>query len=148
MLCMIMFTQLSAQIESDLHSGQGDQFLQGITAFEPNHVFGVTKPAAEAQVAFKKTKTNHRAASALGFVGVALIGWPLATAATGGEPPWGMAAGGAGLVVIALLQGAFISNAGIAIKLHHKEQGSLARHQQPKLHFGMQSRGMGMSLKF
>ena len=54
---------------------------------------------AAAYQEFKKAKANLDVSSVMGFTGGALIAFPLGTAVAGGEPEWGLAAGGAALIL-------------------------------------------------
>jgi hypothetical protein len=149
MIYMIFFTQLSAQNESDIRLGKGGKLYQGSTVLKPKDVLRIMESVPEAQAAFKKAKSNYDAASVLGFMGGALIGWPLGTALGGGDPQWGLAAGGVAFILAALpLNSGFKKNANIAIDLYNKEGATTAQHLQPKLYFGIQATGVGMSLKF
>ena len=49
-----------------------------------------------------KAKSGYGAGSAISFIGGFLIGWPLGTALGGGDPNWGLAAAGAGVLVVAI----------------------------------------------
>jgi uncharacterized membrane protein YedE/YeeE len=50
----------------------------------------------------KSANASYRAGNVLGFIGGFLIGYPIGTTLGGGEPEWGMAAAGAGVIVVAL----------------------------------------------
>ena len=58
------------------------------------------KPRAFEEI--KKAKANYNAAGVLGFTGGLLIVFPLGTAIAGGEPEWGLAAGGAALILASI----------------------------------------------
>ena len=149
MLCTIFFTQLSAQSESDIRLGKGGKLYQGSTVLNPKDVLSIMESDPEAHAAFKKAKANYDAAGVLAAIGGALIGYPIGTAIGGGDPQWGLAAGGVAIILIALpLNSAFKKNANIAIDLYNKDKAITTRHLQPKLHFGIQARGVGMALKF
>ena len=48
---------------------------------------------------FKKARANSNVAAVMGFTGGLLVGIPLGTALVGGTPEWGLAAGGAVLIL-------------------------------------------------
>jgi len=56
----------------------------------------------EASELMEKAQSNSRASSFLGYGAGYLIGYPIGTWIGGGEPLWGLAAAGAGLLVIAI----------------------------------------------
>lgn len=62
----------------------------------------VMKTNQEAYDLALKAKSSYDASTAIGFVGGFLIGWPIGTAIGGGDPNWGLAAAGAGVLVIAI----------------------------------------------
>ncbi len=45
---------------------------------------------------------GYNTSNMLGFIGGFMVGWPLGTAIAGGEPEWGLAAAGAGVLAIAI----------------------------------------------
>ncbi len=51
----------------------------------------------------KKARTSGTVSMVLGSVGGALIGWPIGTAAVGGDPNWWLAAAGGGVVVVGIV---------------------------------------------
>jgi hypothetical protein len=148
-LCMIFFSQLSAQNNGDLILGKGGKIFQGGTVLKPKEVLRLMEPNPQAYATFERAKANYTASLILGTAGGALVGWPLGTALGGGDPQWGLAAGGAALILIALpLDAAFKKNARIAIDLYNTDKGKTARQFKPQMHFGMQRTGVGMSLRF
>lgn len=150
MLCMIFSIQLSAQSNPDLRLGKGGTLYQGGTVIKPKDMLRIMEPVPEALAAFKKAKANYDAASVFAVIGGFLVGYPLGTALAGGDPQWGLAAGGAALILVVglPLNSAFKKNANIAIDLYNKNKANTAQHFQPKLHLGIQTSGVGMSLRF
>lgn len=148
MLIMTLFSQLAAQSNSDFHLGKGGRIFQGSTVVKPKTVLEIMELNPAAHTAFKKAKNNYDAANVLGAIGGALIGWPLGTALGGGDPQWGMAAGGAALVLLSLpLTSAFKKHANIAIDLYNKDTPTV-RHYTPALNVGLRGAGVGMTLRF
>ncbi|MBI5372884.1 MAG: hypothetical protein HZA79_12750 [Sphingobacteriales bacterium] len=75
-------------------------------------------PAAHTEM--KKARANQAFSTVFSFAGGALIGWPIGTAAGGGDPNWTLAAVGAGLVAIAIpFEIAFNKKAKNAISLYN-----------------------------
>jgi hypothetical protein len=149
MLGMIFFSQLSAQNNGDLSLGKGGKLYQGTTLLKPKDMLRIMEPNPQAYATFKKARANYNAAIVLGAAGGFLVGYPLGTALGGGDPQWGLAAGGVALILIALpLDAAFKKNARIAIDLYNTDKGKTAQQFRPQLHVGMQRTGVGMSLRF
>jgi|JI7StandDraft_1071085.scaffolds.fasta_scaffold01639_8 hypothetical protein len=91
----------------------------------PREVLELMKPDSAAYAEFKKAKSNNDAAQVLGFIGGALIGWPIGTAIGGGDPEWGLAAGGAALILLAIpLGNGFNKHAAKAIEIYNGNKGS------------------------
>lgn len=63
---------------------------------------GAMKSNQEAYDLALKAKSGYDAGSVVGFIGGFMIGWPIGTAIGGGDPNWGLAAAGAGVLVIAI----------------------------------------------
>lgn len=80
----------------------GYRFERDSVSISPKMVLEVMEDNPLAHMEFKKAKTNLDVASVLGFTGGLLIGIPLGTAIVGGEPEWGLAAGGLGLILISI----------------------------------------------
>lgn len=64
-----------------------------------NQVLEIMKDIPPAYAELKIAKTKYNVAGALGFIGVVLIAVPLGTTVYGGSPEWGLAAGGAVLLL-------------------------------------------------
>jgi hypothetical protein len=102
-----------------------NKFYDGTKELRPAEVLELMKPNAEAYKEFKKARGNNGFAQVLGFAGGALIGWPIGTALGGGDPQWGLAAGGAGLILLAIpLTISYKKHAEKAIDLYNKGEGS------------------------
>ncbi|MBL0742347.1 hypothetical protein [Chryseolinea lacunae] len=126
----------------------GIKFYQGSKLLKPAEVLNIMKPNDQAYAAFKKAKTNADAASVVGFVGGALIGWPLGTAIAGGDPQWGLAAGGAALLLIGIpLSQGFTKNANMAFDLYNHGD-TTAKSYAPKMYVGVRGAGVGVAVRF
>lgn len=67
-----------------------------------NQVLEIVKENPAAYAELKRAKTNYNTAGVLGFAGGILIGLPVGTAIAGGSPEWGLAAGGAALLLTSI----------------------------------------------
>lgn len=94
---------------------------------------------------FKKARTNSTIAGIMGFVGASLIIVPTATAVIGGDPEWGLAAGGAALI---------IGSIPISINYRRKAQRAFdmfnEKHAglQPRTHLYFSATAAGLVIKF
>lgn len=102
----------------------------------------------EASVYIDRAKTNYGASMVFNFAGGFLIGWPIGTAIGGGEPEWGMAAIGGGLLLLGIpFNIATNTNAIKAIDIYNAGNGGIADRTYT-LSFGPNSGGAGITLKF
>lgn len=77
-------------------------FRQGTAKIIPKNAFSLLEgnPASHDEAA--RARSNYNAMQVVSFIGGALIGWPLGQAVAGKtEPQWGLAAGGAVLLISA-----------------------------------------------
>ena len=99
------------------------RFYEGDKLLKPREVLTRLQLNTEAFAEFKKAKANYDAAQVLGFVGGFMIGWPLGTALGGGDPQWGIAAGGGALILASLpLNSAFKKRADRALTIYNSNQ--------------------------
>ena len=113
----------------------------------PRQVSQILFDHPEAHLEFKKARKSSTWAGILGFVGAGLVILPTATAAVGGDPEWGFAAGGAALI------GASIP---LGIRYRKKAQHALdmfnARHRgaalQPRSQLGLTPTGFSLVVRF
>ena len=102
----------------------------------------------EASAYMKKAKTNYGASMVFNFAGGFLIGWPIGTALGGGEPEWGMAAIGGGLILLGIpFAKATNTNAIKAVDIYNASNGDIGARVYT-LNFGLSSRGIGITMKF
>jgi hypothetical protein len=125
----------------------GVKFYQDSKQLTPKQVLEIMRPNEEAFRAFKKAKSNLGAANVMGFIGGFMVGWPLGTAIAGGEPEWGLAAGGAALILASIpLNNAFIKHSTTAINLYNRPAS--ASQFKPKMHVGFYGTGVRVAVKF
>jgi hypothetical protein len=77
----------------------GVRFERDTLVLSTKQVMEILREKPLAFEEFKKAKANYNMAGVLGFTGGLLIGFPLGTALVGGEPEWGLAAGGAAFIL-------------------------------------------------
>jgi hypothetical protein len=104
----------------------GVRFESDTVVYSPKQVLELMRDNPLAYEEFKKAKTNYGVAGALGAIGGFMVGFPLGTAIAGGEPEWGLAAGGAALIIASIpLNRAFKNHAQNALDIYNK--GETAR---------------------
>lgn len=109
----------------------------------PKQVSQILFDHPEAYREFKTARTHSTLSGICGFVGMGLILFPTATAALGGDPEWGMAAGGAALVIASIpLSRSYRQKAQHALDSFNRKHSAFV--PRPYLQF----RGNGASLIF
>jgi hypothetical protein len=121
------FTATAQEETGDLQmkkSFWGTKFISDGHQLKPKQVLQLMESNPEAYAEFKKAKTNYDVANVFGFIGGFMIGFPLGTAAGGGDPEWGLAAGGAAVVLVAIpFSVAFTKRAKHAVDLYNGNTG-------------------------
>jgi len=117
----------------------GVRFEMDTLVLSPKQVLEILKDEPLAYEEFKKAKTHATLAGILGFTGGVLIGIPLGSAIAGGDPEWGLAAGGAALILGSIhFDRLFKGRAFHALELYNKKYTS---RLEPSLYFyGTQAR--------
>ena len=77
----------------------GVRFERDTVELSTKQVMEILREKPLAFEEFKKAKSNYNVSSFLGITGSLLVVFPLATAVVGGNPEWGLAAGGAALIL-------------------------------------------------
>lgn len=80
----------------------GVRFERDTVTLGLNQVLDIVKENPKAYAELKRAKLNYNAAGVFGFAGAVLIGFPVGTAIAGGDPEWGLAAGGAALIIASI----------------------------------------------
>jgi hypothetical protein len=130
LLLLLVATTVSAQQSPiEIKKGFGGiKLMQNGQVLRPKMVLDIMKSNPDALAEFKKAKSNFDAGQVLGFIGGALIGWPLGTAAGGGDPNWGLAGAGAGLVLVSIpLSVGYKKHATKAVEIYNGNTGATGR---------------------
>lgn len=144
LLCIVCFTLFgfcNAQEIKMYKTFGGVRFEMDTLVLSPKQVLEILKEEALAYEEFKQAKVNYNVAGVLGFTGGVLIGIPIGTAIAGGDPEWGLAAGGAALILGSIhFNRVFKGRAFNALELYNKKYSSRLK---PTFHFyGTQARLM------
>lgn len=110
---------LAQEIEGPLTMKRSIIMMDG-RIVKPREVLKIMEPYNEAYQSYRKAKANYDAAQFFSFTGGFLVGWPLGTAIAGGDPNWGMAGAGAGLILIGIpFTSAYKKHASNAIRIYN-----------------------------
>jgi hypothetical protein len=122
----------------------GTRFEMDTLTLSPRQVMEILKDTPLAYEEFKQAKKNYSAAGVMGFTGGLLIGFPIGTLIAGGDPEWGLAIGGAALLLGSIpLNKAFQRHATNALDLHNKKFSS-----RIKTNFYLTGTGFRLSFRF
>ncbi|HEY3405176.1 MAG TPA: hypothetical protein VGK59_17450 [Ohtaekwangia sp.] len=142
--CAVLTSAFSQSTEGNIEmhkSFWGVTFKQDGRQLRPRQVLDIMKDNPEAYAEFKKAKTNYDAGSAFAFVGGFLIGWPLGTAIGGGDPEWGLAAAGAGVLLFTIpFNSGFKKHARNAITIYNGTSSRAHTHSLSIVPYGTGAR--------
>ncbi len=137
-LCALSFLGSAQEIKMYKTFG-GVRYEMDTLVLSPKQVLEVLKSNPVAFEEFKRAKVNYNIAGVLGFTGGMLIGFPIGTAIAGGDPEWGLAAGGVGLLLASIpFNRAYKGRAFGAIELYNKKE--LSRIKSTFHFYGTQAR--------
>lgn len=124
--CFLMIAQCGFGQEINIYKTFGGyRFERDSVSISPKMVLTIMKSNTQAYTEFRKAKTNLDAAGVLGFTGGVLIGFPLGTAVSGGDPEWALAAGGLVLLLATIpLHTAFRNHALNALDIYNSKLSS------------------------
>jgi hypothetical protein len=127
----------------------GTKFYLDGQLLKPKEVLNLMEHDVEAFNEFKKAKSNNDAGNVLGFIGGVMIGWPLGTALAGGDPQWGLAAGGAAVLVATIpLTIGFKKHATTATNLYNRNTSNVSADLRPKVNMGLHGTGARLVITF
>ena len=103
----------------------GAKFEMDTLTLSPRQVLEILRETPLAYEEFKIAKKNYNIAGVMGFSGALLVGVPLISAIGGGDPEWGLAAGGAALILGSIpLNKAFQKHTNNALDVYNKKFSS------------------------
>lgn len=133
LLVVLLIHEATAQKVTMYKTFGGVRFEYDSTTVSPRQVSEILSIDPVAAAEFRKARTNSGAAGVFGFAGGFLLAFPLGTAVAGGDPEWGLAAGGAALVLASLpFNRAFKLRATTALDHYNKGQRT-SRFSKPEL---------------
>lgn len=151
LLMAVTLTNLNAQQGGTIEirkSFWGTTYRQNDRKLTPGELMETLKTNPAAYTEMKKARTNQTFSSIFSGVGGFMVGWPIGTAAGGGEANWTLAGIGAGLIVAAIpFEIAFNKRARNAINTYNSGSGK-SSWRKPQVNLGFTQHGMGMKLSF
>ena len=104
-LFLLFFVSLSVYGQEPIEYKEiflGYEFYRAGQTIDINTMKSIMSGDPEAYPVIKSAKALYATGNVLSFIGGGFIGWPVGTALGGGEPEWGLAIIGAGIVAVAL----------------------------------------------
>lgn len=149
-LIMIGALSLKAQVKGDTiritSSFWGLSVEQGEQKLSLKQAEKIMEPVPKAALNMKKARTNNTIAIILAFAGGAAIGWPLGSAAGGGNPEWFLAGIGAGLIIVAIpISSSATKHAKQAASIYNK---SIPKTSYYKWNIDLNLSGSGIGIVF
>lgn len=140
------FSQLSFAQEIRAYKTLGGaRFEMDTVSLSLNQVLGIVKENPEAYAEMKRAKSNYNAAAVCGFTGAILVAIPIGTTLAGGNTEWGLAAGGAALIIASIpLTNSFRGRTMEALDLYNSKFKTA--RIKPALHF--YGTGARLSIRF
>lgn len=139
---------LAQRIESTKNFG-GYWYSQNGTRLNMNELVNLMEPDSEAYDLMRSARSNSTISQIISIPAGALIGWPLGSAIGGGDPQWGLAAAGAGLLVLAIpISSAGNRKAQEAIALYNGSLSYSYSRRRPTIAFISTSTGVGLGITF
>lgn len=127
----------------------GYQFFQGEERLTVNQLVKTMKTNSEAYSLVKSAQSNNTVASVIGGIGGFMVGWNLGTALGGGEPNWGVAGIGAGLIVVSIpISLSFNKKVKKAVETYNRGFQTSSFWDDNKLNLSLKSNGIGLCLSF
>ena len=116
-----------------------------IYAVSPKQVLLILKDDPLAYAEFKKAKSYNSLGGILGFVGGVMLIVPVGSAIVGSDPEWGLAAGGAALIIASIpFMKAYRRHAESAIDIYNKKHTAF----RPRTEYYFSGLGIRMAIKF
>lgn len=136
LMCLLVVISIQGATAQELTMYKtfgGVRFEYDSTIVSPRQVSEILSIDPVAEDDFKKARMNSGVAGVLGFAGGFLLAFPLGTAVAGGVPEWGLAAGGAVLLLASLpFNRTFKIRAGTALD-HYNKGRSTSRLSTPEV---------------
>jgi len=127
----------------------GATFYQNGIELRPRDLVNLTSGNPEAYAYMKRAKTNSDWSQVLGAIGGFMIGWPLGTAIAGGDPEWGLAAGGVGVLLLSIpLTSGFKKNAIKGAEIYNSSSPPEASKNDFSLEITVSENGPGLKFSF
>ena len=126
----------------------GKVYLQNGRLLPAKELHSILSSNEKAAVEVEQAKKNLAPLYLFSIAGGFLIGWPIGTAIGGGDPQWGLAAIGAGLVLLAIpFQVGYNKHIATAVRIYDSQLDNFSK-LKTIIEFGMAPNGIGVQIRF
>lgn len=148
-LSLFTFSSINAQ-EIEVKKCLGENmFYQNGKKLKAKDLKSLMKDNSEALALLKSAKSNYTWATILGAAGGGLVGYPLGTAAGGGDAKWEFAGAGAALILVAIpILNNYNKKSKEAVELYNSSTPKVSSNFQPTFNFNIKGTNMGISMNF
>ncbi len=147
--CAFTYGQTATDSISIKKVAGGYKFYHGEKKLNLNQLVIMLEPNEKAHKQIKSAQSTNTLATILGFAGGFMVGWPLGTAAGGGEPNWAVAGVGAGLIVFSIpMSQKFNKQAKEAVDTYNGGLQTSSFRNKSDLRFSLSEIGLGLTLTY
>ncbi len=147
---LISFISVAQNLSDTIEVQQrlGKVYLQHDKLLPSRDLHSILNSNENAAPEVKQAKANLAPLYMFSFAGGFMIGWTLGTAIGGGDPQWGLAAIGAGLVVLAIpFQIGYNKHIALAVKIYNSDLKKIGISKK-SLEIGLARNGLGLEIRF
>ncbi|MFN6379082.1 MAG: hypothetical protein ACK4WD_07390 [Flavobacteriales bacterium] len=151
LLFVISNLSSTAQTNSDTISvvkGFSTFYTRNYQLLTTRDLMEITKPNAAAYKEMRIARSHKNFASLMQFSGGFMVGIPLGSALSGGEPNWPIAAIGAGVIIVSIpFSVAYTKHATKAVRIYNEGLKSTGQNSLD-FNIGFTQNGLGLQLRF
>ena len=146
---ILLSPTLYLQAEDKTIITDGSQYIYNGRPLDFKQMLKLMEKDSEEYELVSSAKSTNSLTNVLGFIGGALVGWPIGTYLGGGEPNWTLAYIGGAIIVINIPIAISASNKLTeGVRLHNEKQALTYNERNYELKFFATSNGFGLSLQF
>ncbi len=150
---LLCFHSLFAQLQQEITSAKaplgGTVFFQNNKKLSMKQLYDITNSNPQALEQIKTARASNSFSTVLGYIGGALVGWPLGTAIGGGKPNWTLAADGAGFIGVAIpISISSMKHAKKGVAIYNQGLNNKTGRLRPDYRLGITANSVGLKISF
>ena len=148
LLCTLVCTAQEVTDTVEVQQRLGKVYLKDGKILTSKDLHTILSANDQAELEVERAKANLAPMYLFSIAGGCLIGWPLGTALGGGDPQWGLAAVGAGLVLLTIpFQVGYNKHIAQAVKIYNSELKQIGI-SKTIFEIGLARNGLGVAVRF